>query len=317
MKKTNIKNGRKILKRREFIAFLALAVIALIFSLLSSNFFTLFNIMNIFRQASINAILAIGMTFVIISGGIDLSVGSTISLSGVLAAMVMGNTGMNSFAGILTGLAVGAAIGFINGVIITKGSVPPIIATLAAMTIASGVALVLTGGRSVTNLPDSFSVIGRGNIFGALPVPVFIVIFAYILGHILLTKTKFGAAVFGVGGNEEAARLAGISVEWVKIRVYMFCGIMAAVSGLILASRLNSGQPMAGDGMELDAIAAVVIGGASVNGGVGGAIGSLIGALLMSVLTNGFDLIGMGRYYQMIFTGIVLALAVTLQKKTR
>lgn len=316
MKSPESKKKFKLLKQREFIAFAALVIIFVFFSLGSKNFFTLFNIMNIFRQASINAIIAVGMTFVIISGGIDLSVGATVSLSGVIAAIAMGNWGMNSIAGIICGLAVGVAIGFVNGFVITKGGVPPIISTVATMTIASGLALVLTGGRSVTNLPDNFSIIGRGNI-GILPIPVFIIIITYILGHILLTKTRFGATVFGIGGNEEAARLAGISVEWVKIRVYMFCGAMSAVSGLIMASRLNSGQPLAGDGLDLNAIAAVVIGGASVNGGVGGVVGSLIGALLMSVLTNGFDLIGMGRYYQMIFTGIVLILAVTLQKKTR
>lgn len=316
MKSSENKTKFKLLKQREFIAFAALVLIFVFFSLGSENFFTMFNIMNIFRQASINAIIAVGMTFVIISGGIDLSVGATVSLSGVMAAIVMGNWGMNSVVGVLCGLTVGIAIGFVNGFVITKGGVPPIIATVATMTIASGLALVLTGGRSVTNLPDSFSVIGRGNI-GILPIPVFIILITYVLGHILLTKTRFGATVFGIGGNEEAARLAGISVEWVKIRVYMFCGAMSAISGLIMASRLNSGQPLAGDGLDLNAIAAVVIGGASVNGGVGGVVGSLIGALLMSVLTNGFDLIGMGRYYQMIFTGIVLILAVTLQKKTR
>lgn len=277
---------------------------------------TLFNVMNIFRQASINAIIAVGMTFVIISGGIDLSVGAVVSLSGVMASIVMGTMGLGVAAGVICGLAVGLAVGFVNGLVITKGGVPPIIATVATMTIANGIALVLTGGRSVTNLPGEFAVVGRGNI-GFLPIPVFIVILMYILGHVLLQKTRFGANVFGIGGNEEAARLAGISVEWSKTRVYMFCGCMASVSGLIMAARLNSGQPMAGDGLDLNAIAAVVIGGASVNGGVGGVIGSLVGALLMSVLTNGFDLIGMGRYYQMIFTGIVLILAVTLQKKTK
>lgn len=305
-----------LVKRREFITFVALAIIFIIFSLLSENFITLFNVMGILRQASINAILAIGMTYVIISGGIDLSVGSTISLSGTVAALFMVSLGFGVVPGILAGVLVGLLAGFINGMVITKAGVPPIIATLGMMTIESGVALALTGGYSVSGLAEGFAWIGRKNIW-QIPVPVLIMIALYVIGHILLNKTKFGASVFGVGGNEEAARLAGISNQRVKIGVYVLSGIMASIGGLILASRLDSGQPMAGTGMELNAIAAVVIGGASVVGGSGGVIGSLFGALIMSVLSNGFDLIGVGRYYQMIFTGIVLIIAVSIQKKSK
>ncbi len=305
-----------LVKRREFITFVALAIIFSIFSLLSENFITLFNVMGILRQASINAILAIGMTYVIISGGIDLSVGSTISLSGTVAALFMVSLGFGVVPGILAGVLVGLLAGFINGMVITKAGVPPIIATLGMMTIESGVALALTGGYSVSGLAEGFAWIGRKNIW-QIPVPVLIMIALYVIGHILLNKTKFGASVFGVGGNEEAARLAGISNQRVKIGVYMLSGIMASIGGLILASRLDSGQPMAGTGMELNAIAAVVIGGASVVGGSGGVVGSLFGALIMSVLSNGFDLIGVGRYYQMIFTGIVLIIAVSIQKKSK
>lgn len=305
-----------ITKQREFIAFIGLAIIFVVFTITSKNFFTLFNIMNILRQSSINAVLAVGMTFVIISGGIDLSVSSTVSLSGTVAAMVMLKGGTGTIPGILIGMLVGLLVGYINGSVITKAKVPPIIASLGMMTIASGTALALTGGYSVSGLPKSFEWVGRANL-GPVPVPVIIMIVMYIIGHILLNKTKFGASVFGVGGNEEAARLAGISVQRVKTGVYMFSGLMASVSGLILASRLDSGQPMAGSGLELNAIAAVVIGGASVTGGAGGVIGSLIGALIMSVLSNGFDLMGVGRFYQMIFTGIVLIAAVSIQKQSK
>ncbi len=305
-----------ITKRREFIAFIGLIVICIAFSFISSNFFTLFNLMSVLRQASINAVLAAGMTFVIISGGIDLSVSSTVSLSGTVAAMVMVNMEMGTVSGLLSALLVGLIVGAINGIVITKAGVPPIIATLGTMTVASGLALAVTGGYSVSGLTEGFAFFGRGNL-SFLPVPVLIVALMYVISHLLLQKTRFGAAVFGVGGNEEAARLAGVSVDRTKIGVYMFSGLMAAVGGIILASRLDSGQPMAGDGLELDAIAAVVIGGASVNGGVGGVVGSLIGALIMSVLDNGFDLIGVGRYYQMVFTGIVLILAVAVQKKSK
>ena len=306
----------RITKRREFIAFIGLIVICIAFSIISSNFFTLFNLMSVLRQASINAVLAAGMTFVIISGGIDLSVSSTVSLSGTVAAMVMVNMEMGTVSGLLAALLVGLIVGAINGIVITKAGVPPIIATLGTMTVASGLALAVTGGYSVSGLTEGFAFFGRGNL-SFLPVPVLIVALMYVISHLVLQKTRFGAAVFGVGGNEEAARLAGVSVDRTKIGVYMFSGLMAAVGGIILASRLDSGQPMAGDGLELDAIAAVVIGGASVNGGVGGVVGSLIGALIMSVLDNGFDLIGVGRYYQMVFTGIVLILAVAVQKKSK
>ena len=181
-------------KRREFIAFIGLAVICVAFSFSSENFFTLFNIMGVLRQASINAILAVGMTFVIVSGGIDLSVSSTVSLSGTVAAIVMVNLGLGVVAGLLTGLLVGLIVGAVNGIVITKASVPPIIATLGTMTVASGLALAVTGGYSVSGLPDAFAFFGRGNL-GFLPVPVLIVALMYVIGHFTLQKTKFGASV--------------------------------------------------------------------------------------------------------------------------
>ncbi len=307
----------KLLKQRESIALIALVIICLVFSLVAPTTFpTPFNMMNVLRQASVNAILAVGMTYVIISGGIDLSVSSTVSLSGTIAAIAMVNFGANAFVGVLAGLAVGVTVGLLNGLVITTFDVPPIIATLGLLTGASGLALVLTGGSSVSGLAEGFSIFGQGNL-GILPVPAIIMLIVYIIGFVILTKTKFGASLFGVGGNEEAARLAGISVKKIKIGVYIISGLMASVAGIILASRLDSGQPLAGEGLELNAIAAVVIGGASVSGGRGGVVGSLIGALIIGVLNNGFDLIGVGRYYQMILTGLVLILAVALQKKTK
>ncbi len=315
MKKSVNEGIKNAMKGRTFIAFVGLVIIFIAFSIFSKNFLSLFNMMNVLRQTSINAILAAGMTFVIVLGGIDLSVSATVSLSGTVAAMLMVQAGMGTFGGIFGALAIGALMGLCNGFVITKFDVPPIIATLGMMTVANGTALALTGGYSVTGLPDSFAVIGRENI-GPVPVPVLITIAMFAIGHVLLNKTRFGEYVFGVGGNEEAARLAGISVSRTKIGVYIFSGLMAAVGGLILASRLDSGQPQAGAGLELNAIAAVVIGGASVTGGVGGVIGSFIGALIMSILSNGFDLMGVGRYYQMIFTGIVLIIAVSLQKRS-
>ncbi|WP_044481444.1 ABC transporter permease [Paenibacillus antibioticophila] len=306
----------QLTKQREFAAFVGLLVLIVGFSIASPDFFTTYNLMNIMRQASIIALLAIGMTFVIIAGGIDLSVGAIASISGTLAAQVMISSGGGVFVGVLTGLGVGIAVGFVNGLIISKFKVPPIIATLALMSVSQGLALAVTGGYPVSGLPDSFAWLGRGFV-GAVPIPVIILLLMYIVAHIILNHTKFGAYVFGLGGNEEATRLAGLNVNKIKIWVYVVSGITAAVSGLILASRLGSGQPLAGQGMELNAIAAVVIGGASVAGGVGGVIGSLIGALIMSVLNNGLDLMNINSYYQMIFTGIILALAVASQSKKR
>lgn len=302
-------------KKKEFIAFIGLFVIFTVFALISSNFRTMYNFMSILRQTSINAILAVGMTYVIISGGIDLSVSAIVSLSGTVAAIAMSKWGFHIGGGIVVGLLIGAAAGFINGFVIAKFSVPPIIATLGMQTAASGLALVITGGYSVTGIPKSFAFLGRKNIF-SVPVPAILMIVMLVLGYIILNKTRFGAYIYGVGGNEEATRLSGVSVEKTKIGIYVFSGLMAAVAGLILASRLNSGQPMAGSGLELNAIAAVVIGGASVAGGSGNMIGGLFGSLIMCILTNGFDIIGIDRYYQMIFTGFILVAAVAVQKKS-
>ena len=316
-----IKNNRfsntvkNLIQKKEAIAFLGLIVIVAAFSIASpDSFLTTYNAMSIFRQTSINAILAVGMTFVIISGGIDLSVSAIVSLSGVMAAVAMTQWGFGTLGGVAVGLCTGAAIGFINGVVIAKLDVPPIITTLGTQTIASGIALVITGGYSVTGLADSFSVIGRSNL-GPIPVPALITVVMYIIGFIILNRRRFGTYTYGVGGNADATRLAGVSVEKTKIGVYVYSGLMAAVAGMILASRLNSGQPTAGSGLELNAIAAVVIGGASVAGGAGNIIGGLFGALIMCVLTNGFDSLGLGRFYQMIFTGLILIGAVAAQKR--
>ena len=305
----------RLIRKKEFIAFLAMMIIFIAFSVASPNFLTAYNLMSIFRQTSINAILAVGMTFVIISGGIDLSVSATVSLSGTMAAIAMANWKFGPAGGVVVGLICGIAVGLLNGLAIALLDVPPIIATLGTQTAASGLALVITGGYSVMGLAPGFEVIGRKNL-GFLPVPALIMAVMYIIGYILLTRMRFGAYTYGVGGNTEATRLAGVSVTATKIKVYVFSGVMASVSGLILASRLNSGQPLAGTGLELNAIAAVVIGGVGVMGGTGSIIGGLFGSLIMCLLTNGFDIIGVNRYYQMIVTGMVLVAAVSAQKRS-
>lgn len=316
MKFFNKSNLAEWVTNREFVAFIGLLVLIIIFSIATPDFLSTYNIMNTFRQASIIAVLAVGMTYVIISGGIDLSVGSIVSLSGTIAAYTMIATGSGALVGIVVGLGVGILAGLINGIVVSILKVPPIIATLAMLTVAQGVPLAITGGYPVSGLPDSFDWIGRASI-GPIPTPVIIMFFVYLVGYIILKYSKFGAYIYGIGGNEEATRLSGLRVTRVKIWIYVFSGITASIGGLILASRMSSGQPLAGQGLELDAIAAVVIGGASIMGGSGGVIGSLIGALIMAVLSNGLDLMNINSYYQMIFTGIIIVVAVASQRNKR
>ncbi|MGE5581358.1 MAG: ABC transporter permease [Bacillota bacterium] len=299
--------------RRETGALIGLLCMIIALSFINDFFFTFSNMINIARQVSLNAIIAVGMTLVILTGGIDLSVGSIVALSGTIASSLMVQ-GVNMWVAMATGVLIGAVAGFINGLTITKLNVPPIITTLAMMTAARGVALVYTNGYPISNLPDSFVFLGRGYL-GAIPIPAIIMLFIYLLGYILLTQMKIGRYIYGLGGNEEAVHLSGINVSCIKILVYTLCGFAAAVSGLILASRLNSGQPLAGTGFEMDAIAAVVLGGASIAGGEGTIIGTLIGALIINVLNNGLNLMNVNPYSQMIVKGLVLAAAVAIRTR--
>ncbi len=302
---------KAFLGRRETGALIALLVMSVALSFISNFFFTFSNMINIARQVSLNAIIAVGMTLVILTGGIDLSVGSVVALSGTIASSLMVN-GVNMWVAILIGILIGGAAGLINGLTITKLNVPPIITTLAMMTAARGIALVYTNGYPISNLPDSFIFLGRGYL-GPIPVPAIIMLIIYILGYILLTQMRVGRYIYGLGGNEEAVHLSGINVARIKILVYTVCGIVSAISGLILASRLGSGQPLAGSGFEMDAIAAVIIGGASITGGEGTMIGTLIGALIMNILNNGLNLMNVNPYSQQIVKGVVLAAAVAIR----
>jgi ribose transport system permease protein len=311
---TSFRTGLKsFLGRRETGALIALLIMSFALSFVSDFFFTFSNMINIARQVSLNAIIAVGMTLVILTGGIDLSVGSIVALSGTIASSLMAN-GANMWIAILIGILIGGIAGLINGLTITKLNVPPIITTLAMMTAARGIALVYTNGYPISNLPDSFVFLGRGYL-GPIPVPAIIMLVIYILGYILLTQMKVGRYIYGLGGNEEAVHLSGINVNRTKILVYVICGLVSAVSGLILASRLNSGQPLAGSGFEMDAIAAVIIGGASISGGEGTMIGTLIGALIINILNNGLNLMNVNPYSQMIVKGVVLAAAVAIRTR--
>ncbi len=281
-------------------------------SIMSDRFFTLSNQINILRQVSIQAIIAFGMTIVIISGGIDLSVGSVFAFSAVVMASILKQGSV--LAGILTALLIGGAFGFANGLLVAKGKMQPFIATLATMAIARSFTLVYTQGMPITGFSKSFRFIGRGELLG-IPVPIVIMVSILLLMWYVLRMTKLGLYAYSIGGNEEATRLSGVRVNLYKISFYVISGVLTAVSAIILTARLNSAQPIFGVGYELDAIAAVVLGGASLSGGTGGVIGTFFGALLMGVINNGLNLLNVSPFYQQAVKGIVILLAVLLEKK--
>lgn len=292
-----------------------LILLIIVVSILNPSFLSIANIFNVLRQVSISAIIAFGMTFVILTGGIDLSVGSTLALTGAIAASLLAS-GTDPFLTMGIALIIGLILGAINGVIITKGKVAPFIATLATMTIYRGLTLVYTDGRPISGLGDhySFQLFGKGYFLG-FPVPVVTMVIAFVILYFILQKTTFGRRVYAVGGNEEAAKLSGIHTDKVKIAVYAITGFLAALAALILTSRLNSAQPTAGESYELDAIAAVVLGGTSLNGGKGWIFGTLIGALIIGVLNNGMNLIGVSSFWQQVVKGIVILIAVLMDRK--
>lgn len=292
------------------IALVALCVILGIYPGTSQYFLTVKNLFNVLRQISTNLLLACGMTMVIILGGIDLSVGSIIALSGVLAAGCVSRYGFPIGAALLAGVLIGVLFGLFNGFVISKTTIPPFIVTLATMNIARGLAGVYTGGSPVRVVSKEWQFVGAGYI-GGIPVPVIIMFVVYVISLLILNRTKFGRHVYAVGGNVTAAEFSGIKVTRVKFIVYLYTGIMAGIAGIILASRMYSGQPTAGEGAEMDAIAAVVVGGTSMAGGSGKLGGTLIGALIIGVLNNGLNLMNVNSFWQTVVKGIVILLAVT------
>lgn len=295
-----------------YIAFILLCVIL---TILSPTFLTTGNVLNVLRQISINGIIAIGMTFVIITGGIDLSVGSILALSAVTACSFAHPDTYPLIVPIVVGLGVGFLCGAINGIIISYGKVAPFIVTLGMLTIARGATLVYTGGRPVIKLSNSFNEIGGGYLAG-VPIPIYILLLTILIGVFILRYTRFGRHIYAIGGNEFASRLSGLNIKSVKIGVYSLAGLMAGLSGVVLSSRVMAGSPVVGQGYELDAIAAVVIGGTSLSGGVGSVAGTIIGALIIGVMNNGLDLLNVSSYYQQIVKGIIIIAAVLLDKKS-
>jgi ribose transport system permease protein len=288
-----------------------LLLICVVFALGSSEFLTASNLLNVALQTSIIAIVAIGMTFVIFTAGIDLSVGSMMALCGAIAAGLAVRQGMDTYLSISIGLGIGLFLGAVNGLMIVKGGIPPFVATLSMLAIARGLTLVYTEGRPIAGLDERFIYWGTGQVLG-IPLPVIIMVVIAVVAHIVTRYTPFGLHVYSTGGNEETTRLASISPDRIKLAVYMISGFLAALGGILLTARLWSAQPNAAVGWELDAIAAPVLGGTSLFGGVGSIGGTVIGAFIIGVLSNGLNLMGVPSYYQQVIKGLVFILAVTV-----
>jgi ribose transport system permease protein len=302
---------------QKILAFAGLLIMFTVFSLASPNFFQFSNIVGILLATSVNGILALGVTFVIITAGIDLSVGTVMTLAAVMTGVFITNLGLPIWLGILGGMATGALAGFTNGTVIAKMRIPPFIATLGMLYIAKGLSLVISGLKPIyfTDTP-SFNQIAMGSVAGKIipgfDIPNAVLIFfgAAIIANIILTKTILGRYTFALGSNEEATRLSGVNVSAWKIAVYTLAGLFSGLAGVVIASRLNSAQPALGAGYELDAIAAVVIGGTSLSGGEGTILGTVIGAFIISVLTNGLRILSVPQEWQIVITGAIVILAV-------
>lgn len=303
-------NWREIFAR--FGLLMALVALVAALSLLSDRFLTPSNVVNVLRQISINAIIACGMTVVIIGRGIDLSVGSLLALTGVVgASLAVG--GLPAGLAILAAMALGTALGTFNGLFVAYAGIAPFIVTLAGLTIFRGAALAFTDGRPITGLPAAFMTLGYGTFLG-LPVPIWIMLGFLLLTHVILRFTALGRAIYAIGGNEEAARLSGIAVRRVQAFTFAFSGLASALAAMVLTGRLNSAQPSAGVMFELDAIAAVVVGGTSLFGGRGGVFGTLVGALIIGVINNGMNLLNVPSFYQQIVKGGVILGALLIER---
>ena len=305
-------------RARQFGTLFGLIALSAVLWALTPHFLTVANLLNIAQQTSINAIVAVGMTFVILSGGIDLSVGSIVAVSGVVLGTML-QADQPLVLSVLAAIMIGTACGLLNGALISWGGLPPFIVTLGMMSIARGAALVFTEGRPVSGFDAGFRSLATGSVW-FVPAPVIIMIVIYLCAHVVLTQTTFGRYTYAIGGNEEATRLSGVAVLRHKTIIYGVSALMSALAAIILTARLNSAQPIAGMMYELDAIAATVIGGTSLMGGEGSLAGTLVGALIMGVLRNGLNLLGVSSFVQQIVIGAVIVGAVfvdTMVKRRR
>ncbi len=295
----------------KFATLIGLLVVILIFSMLKPKFLDVSNIFNLLRQASINGLLALGMTYVVLTGGIDLSVGSILGASGIFAALVAQNQEIPWFVAVLAGLAIGLLLGTINGVVVSWLKVPAFVATLGMLSVARGITYLASNAQPVPGLSEGFLKIGGGSV-GIIPIPVIILAVVFIICSIVLYRTKYGRYIYGVGGNARAARVSGINVKKITCSAYMIAGVLAGLAGVVLTSRVSSGLAMAGQNYETDAIAAVVMGGTSLAGGKGRLWGTLIGVLIIAVLNNGLDMMAVSSYWQLIIKGTIIVAAVMM-----
>lgn len=302
---------------RQYMIFLIFIVLIIGFSIMSPAFFDIGNAMNIIRQISMMGIVTVGFTFVLIGGGLDLSVGSQIAIMDILICSMIINGGVHPVLAMLIGIIFTTAIGTFNGFIISKTGIPPLIATLAMQTALRGAAFVISNGFPLYGIPDWMKVIGQGNLFGVFPVPGIIMIVVIIFGSILLNKTYVGRHFYALGSNEEAARLTGINIHLTRIATYALLGFLTGIAGVVMLCRTGSGQPNIANAFEMDVLTAAVLGGVSVNGGKGKILGAIIGAAIIGVLNNGMSIMGANDYWQQIIKGCVLLAVVVFDSFSR
>lgn len=310
------KNSLQEFLKKTGILWVMIALI-IVMSLISPTFLTSTNLINVVKQASITTIIGVGMTFVLVTGGIDLSVGSIMAFSGTLAAsMAVADKNLPIVVSILTGMAIGTLCGLINGIGVAYIGFPPFIMTLGMMTIARGIPLVYTNGTPIFGLSDSFNAVANSRILG-IPTLVYYMVVICLVGYIILSKTVLGRRIYGIGDNEEAARLSGIPVARLKMLVYVFSGFLSGIAGILICSRITSGNGTVAEGYEMNAISAAVIGGVSMTGGSGSVLGMVVGAMILTIIQNSFDIIGVNSFYQDIIKGIIILLAVFLDLRSK
>lgn len=307
---------KSMLKTKELGILSILILLSVLVEIVNPIFLTYSNIMDVLRNTSYTLIIALGMTFVLIARGLDLSVGSILALSGLVSAAAMFYFHLPIFVAVLLGLLCGALFGFLNALFVVKLKIPPMIATLGSLYMARGLVLVLTKGSPIYPLPDAFSQFGKSYVLG-IPYIVLVAAVLALAGHIILKHTTFGRKVYAIGGNPETAKFAGIDVNRVTFSVYLLCSTLAALSGILTAARMGSGQPSVGDGTEMTVITAVIIGGVSLNGGAGTILGTVLGTLLMSVLSSGMNLVGVSAYWQKFVMGLIIIVAVGFDQYQR
>ncbi len=301
----------------QWAVFFALIIMICIFGVTAKGFATWANLRNVLRQVSMYGICAVGMAMVIMTNGVDLSMSSTLAMANIVVALTLTQWGFPIWLSCMLCIAMGALIGAINGIWVNEIGMFPMIATMGMQILLRGVAYIISGGMPIYNIPEAFKVIGQGFMFGVVPVPVVIMLVLFTIGIFILTKTVYGRQIYAVGGNQEAARLAGISYKWVRYRAYIISGMCAAIAGIVYCSRVNSGQPAAGTGFEADIIPACVLGGVRLGGGEGNLFGVFIGVVFMGVLQNGMILFNLNEYWQMAIKGAVLLIAICFDRLSK